>query len=150
MPHRITSVRNGGVSKSDVSAALAVGWSRAVRATGKGTFADKIDSSTKTIDRALIGETLPELHTALASLSADPTALDEVAALYGVRFCPLTVQAANDLELVGNLSQTVTEFLHRLSDGTRCHRDTAILADLFRRVIPQMQAIVDEHDRRVA
>lgn len=151
MTHRSMSVRNGPPSKSDVSTALAVGLSRTIRtAGGKGTLADSMDTSTKTLDRALTGETIPELHTALAALLTDPTALDEVLKLYGGRFALLRADAANDMTLAADLSHTVTEFLKRLADGKRCHIDTAVLAELFRRLIPQMQAVVDEHDERVA
>lgn len=151
MTHRPMSVRKGPVPKSEVSAALAVGLSRAIRnAGGKGTLADSMDASVKTLDRALTGDSVPELHTALNALNADATALDEVLRLYGFRAAPLRADAANDMTLAAELSNTVTEFLKRLSDGKRCHLDTAVLAELFRRLIPQMQAVVDEHDTRVA
>jgi hypothetical protein len=109
-----------------------------------------MDTSTKTLDRALTGETLPELHTALAATQTDLTALDEVFKLYGFHASLNRVEAANDMELAASMSSTVTEFLKRLSDGKRCHIDTGVLAELFRRLIPQMQALVDEHDARVA
>lgn len=147
----IKSVRKSPPSKSDVSQALAVGLSRAIRsAGGKGTLADNMETSTKTLDRAIIGENLPELHTALAATLTDITALDEVFKLYGFHAALIRADAANDMALAADLSNTVTEFLKRLADGKRCHIDTGVIAELFRRLIPQMQAIVDEHDDRVA
>lgn len=151
MMQRSKSVAILPPSKSDVSDALAAGLARAIRtAGGKGTLADCMGTSTKTLDRALTGETLPELHTALAALLSDITALDEVFKLYGVHVALNQIAAANDMELAASMSNTVTEFLKRLADGKRCHVDTGVLAELFRRLIPQMQSIVDEHDERVA
>jgi DNA-binding phage protein len=151
MASRSMSVRNNLPNKAEVSQALAIGLSRAIRtAGGKGSLADGMDTSTKTLDRALTGETLPELHTALAATQTDLTALDEVFKLYGFHASLNRVEAANDMELAASMSSTVTEFLKRLSDGKRCHIDTGVLAELFRRLIPQMQALVDEHDARVA
>ena len=69
-------------SKAQVSGALAAGWAR-VSAGRKGAFADNIDVDTKTVNRALTGETVPELHTAWNSLADDPTALDELASRLG-------------------------------------------------------------------
>jgi hypothetical protein len=103
-------------------------------------------NDSKTITRVTGMQNLPEAHTIFNSLIADPTALDEVLAEYGLRVCPKHRDAANDMELATDLSTTLTEFLRRIADGKRCHVDTAVLAELFRRLIPQMQTIVDERD----
>lgn len=132
-------------AKSDVSAALSVAWARTSRSVGKGAMADKLGSSTKTIDRALTGESLPELHTGLASLLADAAALDEVFALYG--FDPPRsrhAQAANDMATVSSLSSVVATFCDALKDGTRNHTETLALADLIRALMPNLEAILDE------
>lgn len=145
------SVQKRAPSKSQVSALLPTCIVRATKAAGgKGALADIMDTSTKTLDRALTQESIPEFHTVMAAVLADPAALDEVFALYGIRASLLKAEAANDMSLVAELSTTLSEFLRRLSDGVRCHNDTAVLAELFRHVIPQMQSIVDEHDARVA
>lgn len=134
--------------KSDVSGALTVGWARAARKVGKGAMADAIKASPKTIDRALTGETVPELHTALASLLVDPSALDEVFALYGLERPQTAVgQAANDLATVSGLSGVVTAFCKALEDGSRCHTETLELADLVRAVMPALNALMDEANR---
>lgn len=132
-------------SKAEVSGKLAAGWAR-VSAGRKGAFADNIDIDTKTVNRALTGESVPELHTAFNSLADDPTALDELAALYGVRFVPCISSATSDMELAGGLGRSLAELIDRLSDGNRCHLDTLALGALFRPLIPQMQAVVDEAD----
>ncbi len=135
-------------AKSDVSAALAVGWARAARNVGKGSLADTIKSCAKTIDRALTSETLPELHTALASLLADDAALDEVFALYGFdRPRRKRSQAANDMATVTGLSSVVTAFCEALADGSRNHQETLELADMIRAVMPSLTALLDDANR---
>lgn len=69
------------LSRTRVSAALAAAWSRVSLKLGKGAFADAIELKVRSVDRALTGDTTPELHTALNGLIADASALDEVAAL---------------------------------------------------------------------
>lgn len=145
---QLGQVRPAAPAKSDVSDALAVGWARASRTLGKGAMADSIGASTKTIDRALTGETLPELHTALASLHAEESALDEVFALYGFeRPRRKNAQAANDLATVSGLSSVVAHFCEALSDGSRDHRETLELAELVRKVMPSLTAILDDAAR---
>lgn len=138
------------VPKTKLSSAISAAWGRVSNSLGKGAFADKMDASTKTIDRALTGPSLPDAENLLNSLAADPSALDEVLALYGLQVRIKKAEAANDMDLVASLSGTVAEYLERIRDGKRCHVDTAVLAKLFRPLIPQMQAIVDEHDEQVA
>lgn len=141
-----TRVRpNLSPSKASVSAALAVGWSRAAQRVGKGAFADRIDANPKTVNRALTGETLPELHTALASLLIDDNALDEVFALYGFdapRRHPS--ETANDLSVVSDLSGLVATFCDAIKDGSRDHRETLAIADLVRTVMPSLTGILDQ------
>jgi len=132
-------------TKTDVSGAIAAGWAR-VSAGRKGAFADNIETTIKTVDRALTGETVPELHTAWNSLADDPTALDELAALYHVQIVPRRAQAVGDMELAAGLGHSVAELIERLRDGKRCHLDTLALAEVFRPLIPQMHALVSEAD----
>lgn len=134
-------------SKSDVSAALSAAWARTAAMVGKGVVADAIDGSTKTVDRALTGPGLPELHTALYSLHADPLALDEVFALLGFESPRLrAAKRTAPMELAAGLGHGLTELLDRLGDGKLCHNDKLALAALFRPLIPQLSAIVDEAD----
>src|SRR5690606_34092622 len=124
----------------------AAGWAR-VSAGRKGAFADNIDVDTKTVNRALTGETVPELHTALNSLADDPTALDELFALYNGSFVPRRcAPGASDMELAAGLGHSLSELIDRLRDGKLCHIDTLALAELFRPLVPQMQAVVAEAD----
>ena len=132
-------------TKASVQGALAAGWAR-VSAGRKGAFADHLEICPSTVNRALTGETLPELHTAFNSLADDPTALDELAALYGVTIRPSRSQAGTDMDLCAGLGAALAEYLQRLADGKICHNDKLAMAALFRPLIPQMAAIVDEAD----
>lgn len=133
-------------TKAQVSGAVAAGWAR-VSAGRKGAFADNLDIDPKTVNRALTGDSVPELHTALNSLADDPTALDELFALYGVSINSRLPVNVTDAELTSRLGHTLADLIDRMSDGHLCHRDKLALAELFRPLIPQMQGIVDEADR---
>lgn len=135
------------VSKTKLSSALGAAWGRIAHSVGKGAFADACEFDEVTISRAMRGPSLPSAEHLLNSLCADATALDEVLALYGLTIKPKQSQAANDMELAAGLGHGLSELIDRLRDGKRCHLDTLALAELFRRIIPQMQAIVDEADQ---
>lgn len=133
-------------SKTKLSAALSAAWGRVGNALGKGAFADAAEFDVVTINRALTGPSLPAAENLLNSLAADPSALDEVLALYGLRLCPAFSKSANDMELAAGLGHSLSELIDRIRDGTRCHLDTLALAELFRPLMPQMQAVIDEAD----
>ena len=133
--------------KHRVSALLAAGWSRVVAQMGKGTFADAVETTTRTVEHAMSGgNKLPEAHTLLNSLAADPSALDELFAAYGVRVVPLHSEAANDLATAAGVVNAMGEMIARLADGVRCHNDTLAIAALIRPHMPAMAAIVTEAD----
>jgi len=135
-------------SKTNLSLAISAGWSRCANNMGPGAFADRADMETVTVRRGIAGPSLPASENLLNSLAADPTALNEALALYGLTATPKEAQTANDMALVTGLSGAVAEYLKRISDGQRCHIDEAVLAAMFRPLIPQMQAIVDADDAR--
>lgn len=140
--------RRNAKSKSQVSGALAASWAR-VSANRKGSMADTIEASTKTIDRALTGDSVPELHTSLNSLIFDETALDEVLALYGFTLVEIDAPKqsdAGDMELMSGLGRSLSELIERRRDGSRCHLDTLAMAALFRPLIHRMQAVIAEAD----
>jgi oligoribonuclease (3'-5' exoribonuclease) len=134
------------ISKARVSAALSAGWAR-VMGTRKGAMADAIEVNSKTIDRALTHESTPELHTAFNSLVFDPTALDEVANLYGMRLTPKNSVASNDHTTMADLAALIGQFATALSDGKRIPRETCQLADAIRPILCELGAIVEEADR---
>lgn len=134
--------------KSDVSAALVMGWARMNAKLGKGRFADLLGVDPKTIGRAMAGESTPELHTALNSLLVDPGALNELFALYGLHPPrPRHAEPANDLATVSGLSGIVSQFCDVLSDGERDHRETLQLAEAIKALMPPLTAILNEANR---
>lgn len=146
MPHRTSHVRTvRKCTKAEVSGKLAAGWAR-VSSGRKGEMADALDSSVKTIDRALTGETLPELHTALNSLAFDPSALAEVFDLMGLEVRPKRSTPANDLATIASICNLAGQFTAALEDGHRDHRETCQLADAIRPLLVALSAICAEAD----
>ncbi len=134
-------------SKMDVSARLVAAWGRVIAKVGRGKFADSLQVDTKTIGRAMAGPSLPELHTAFNSLLIDPTALDEVADLYGFEIRKKQANAANDMETIGELSALLTDWIAALADGRRDHTETVKLAKRVRTVIHRLNSLCAEADR---
>ena len=139
-------LRKRALSKQHVSGALAAGWARVSAKVGKGAFADRVEISTGTVDNALTGKSVPELHTALNSLMVDHTALDETLALYGLKVCPLAADAANDMATAADLSHLAGALIEALSDGVRNHTETLALADRCRPLVKALSALVQEAD----
>ena len=133
-------------SKAKLSSAVSAAWGRVSHDVGKGKFADDGGMDAVTVNRALTGPSLPSAEHLLNSLAADPSALDEVVALYGLTLHRREVTHGSDMSLCAGLGNALAEYLKRLSDGTICHTDTLAMAALFRPLIPQMAAIVDEAD----
>lgn len=132
--------------KHRVSALLSAGWARIAAKHGKGKLADGIEATEKTVENAMAGRTLPEFHTALNSLTVDPTALDELFAAMGLRVCPLHAEAANDLQTAAGVVTAMGELIARLADGNRDHNDTLAIAALLRPHMPAMTSILREAD----
>lgn len=130
--------------KHRVSALLAAGWTRGVARVGKGTFADRAETTTRTVDNGLTSATLPEAHTIFNSLAADPTALDELLAAYGFRLESLNAQPSEDLALAGNLAEVTTDLIR--GGGRMTPRQKVELADKLRPIICEEEAIVREAD----
>lgn len=133
--------------KAKLSSALSAGWGRVAHMIGKGKFADDAGFDVTTFNRALTGPSLPSSEHLLNSLAADPSALDEVFALFGLALRPTFAKPGNDMELASHLGRALAEYLDRLSDGKRCHNDTLALASLFRPLVQEMQAVIDEGDK---
>lgn len=148
MPMNRTKVlRDNCPSKESVRDALAADWTRAFPPSLRGTAAEAINCNRSTLDNGASGKHLPELHTALATLLLDPTALQTVFRLYGVKIVPLTTEAANDLATVSNISHLAGQWTEALADGRRDHRETCELAQAIRPILPALSAIVAEADR---
>lgn len=133
-------------SKQEVGAKLAAGWARVTSDFGKGAFADRLEISVGTVNNALTSASVPEFHTALNSLLADPTALDEALALYGYKLCPNTADAANDMATAADLSHLAGAFIDALSDGKRDHRETLALAERARPLVKALSGLIIQAD----
>ena len=131
----------------DVSAALSAGWARIINRVGRGGFADRLDVDGKTVGRALAGDTLPELHTVFNSLSIDLTALDELAALYGVEIRPRECAPGNDMVMIASVARLAAQWAEAMADGYIDHRKMMELARAIRPMMPALNAILSEADR---
>lgn len=107
---------------------------------------DALGCHKDTLSNALAGDTLPSLHTALNSLAADETALDEVLELYGYRLRPAVPTAANDLQTAARLSHAAGALVDAVSDGCRDHNETLAVADQLRPIVPALLALIAEAD----
>lgn len=135
------------VPKQRVSALLAAGWARVAAAKGKGRLADAVDATEKTIENAMAGRTLPELHTALNSLLIDPTALDELLRAFGYRLIPYHAAAANDLSTAAGVIDAMAELVKSHADGHRDHNETLAVAALLRPHMAAVEQIIREADQ---
>lgn len=144
MPQCTKQVRPQIRSKSDISGAVAAAWGRLVNKHGRGALADKLDVTTKTINRALTGENVPSLDTAFNALAIDPTALQEVAALYGYQLCPITCCPGEEETTRARLAHVLSEWLAvgALTD----HRAKCRLADEIRELLPALLGMVAQAD----
>lgn len=141
------NIRPDRIARVDTSAALGAAWARVSAQMGKGAFADRVGVDVKTINRAITGETLPELHTAFSSLLADPTALDEVAAQFGYAIRPIEAAAGADFAAIAALSHLAGQWVEVMADGKRDHRETLELGAAIRQLMPILSAILSEADR---
>lgn len=146
MPHRNIFGEIEALPKQRVKALLAASWARIASRHGKGKLADAIDATERTVENAMSGNTLPELHTALNSLSLDPTALDEVLAAYNLMICPLHPVAANDLETAAGVINAMGTLISAMADGHRDHLETMSVGALLRPWLPALESIVREAD----
>lgn len=139
--------RKSRQSKAKLSTALGAAWSRVSNVVGRGKFADELDADQATVNRAISGPSLPSGEHIFNCLYVDPTALNEVLALYGLTAKPLTFEAANDMQTIADLSHLTGSLAEVLRDGVRKPSETCDLADAIRPLILELSAIVAEADR---
>lgn len=143
------SSAKSGFDKSIVQSHLAAAWSRTIAAQEgkKGAFADALGCHVDTVNHALSGKSLPELHTVLNSLVACPNALDEVLALYGFRLVPVDQALSPDMVTLIEMTAALHRFCAALDDGRRDHRETIEIAQALRPLLPKLSQIIDEADK---
>lgn len=148
MPETLGQVRRNFPTKLDVSAHLAAGWTRVMARIGRGNFTDKMGVDRKVISRALGQETVPELHTVLASLLVDATALDEVLALYGFGLHRLPdITGGVDPDQLGDVLEFAAETSKFTRGNPNDHRAKLVLADRARPVAQFAAGLVAEADK---
>lgn len=125
------------------------GVRQAAKRVGKDKLAKAGDCGIRVVEKWIAEGSLPGVDKLLNMATVAPEVMTPLLSEMGWNaLTKAQADPANDFDLVSNLSSTLTEFLQRIADGHRCHVDTAVLAGLFRMLMPQMQAIVDEDDRR--
>lgn len=128
-------------------AALIAGLSRVALKIGRGNLADKSKRTTRALDKLFSGSTSAKHYKSLADfLLADPTALDEVLALYGFQLAPLGSCEAIDFEIIADAADLHAEHTNAMRDGIRNHRETCRIADKARPVVQKYAAIIAEAD----
>lgn len=147
MPDAAQQICTKHRSKMDVSVALGAGWARVIKQFGRGGFADRLGVDEATVKRALVGPSLPELHTTFNSLMIDLTALDEVAALYGVEIRPRICAPGNDMVMIASVARLAAQWAEAMADGYIDHREMMELARAIRPMMPALNAILSGADR---
>ena len=136
----------GPESEQQFHDALIVGLSRAAARLGRDPLAEKSRRTRRALDKLFAGDTKDTTGKGLLDfLCADPAALNEVFALYGLQPPrPRITAAANDMVTVSTMSNVVSQFCDALKDGQRDHRETLQLADAIRDLMPALSAILSE------
>jgi hypothetical protein len=139
------SLRKDPRDRKEVSKTIAADFHRVSDRVGKGTFADSIGvGCTQTVNNAITGATVPELHTALNALLVDPAGLFQTLLLYGGVFVPVEASACDDMAAISQMLRAASEYFERMQDGNRDHNDTIALAELFRPLVPAMLCVIRE------
>lgn len=127
--------------------ALVAGLARAAAGIGRGNLADKSNRTTRALDKLFSGASADTSGKGLLDfLLADPTALDEVLALYGFQLAPRDTSLAIDFEIIADTAAVIAEHTDAMRDGRRDHRETIRIADKARPVVQRYSAIIAEAD----
>lgn len=139
--------RNDPPSELQYHEALIAGLSRVAAKLGRGNLADKSHRTTRALDKLFSGSSADTSGKGLLDfLLADPTALDEVLALYGFQLAPAEALPAIDFEIIADTAALQAEHTEAMRDGRRCHRETIRIADKARPVVARYSAIIAEAD----
>lgn len=140
--------QNQPVSEQQYQGKLIAGLSRVAGDIGRGTLADRSGRTTRALDKLFSGASGDTSGKGLLDfLRADPTALDEVLALYGFQLAPLGFDAVLDFEIIADTAALQAEHTNAMRDGRRDHTETLRVADKARPVVQRYSAIIAEADR---
>lgn len=142
--------KNAHLTNARAKELASAGITKAVSDVGKSKLASAADVKIRTVEKWMGQASLPDLDHLLNMADESTEVLAGILAEKGWCLTPARSDPANDMQLAAGLGHSLAELIDRLRDGRRCHVDTAVLAALFRQLVPQMQAIVDEDDARKA
>lgn len=142
----VVPVRSGP-SELQYHQALVSGLARVAAKTGRGNLADRSHRTTRALDKLFSGACADTSGKGLLDfLCADPTALDEVLALYGLKLSPVEAEAGQDFTTIADSAALLATFTDAMRDGRRDHRETIAIAEKARGVVPHLTAIIAEAD----
>lgn len=128
--------------------ALIAGLARVATKIGRGNLADKSQRTTRALDKLFFGSNMDTSGYGLLNfLLADPTALDEVLALYGLGIHHLSAVGADEFSTIADCASLTAEHTDAMRDGKRDHRETLRIADKARPVIAAYSGIIAAADR---
>ena len=145
MSSRSVLPKRAGPSEATFASLFVAGLARVAAKIGKGTLADRMERTSRSLDNILGGGSTSG-KAMFDALLADETVLDEVLASYGFRLCPLHSEAANDLAVAGGVIDAMGKLVIAHADGRRDHNETLSIGALLRPLLPAIQAIVREAD----
>lgn len=127
--------------------ALVAGLARTAARIGRGNLADKSQRTTKALDKLFCGDSMDTSGKGLLDfLHADPSALDEVLALYGFGLHRIDAGTGDDFATIADTASLSAEMTEAMRDGARDHRETIRIADKARPVVRALHGIIHEAD----
>ena len=128
--------------------ALVAGLARTAAKVGRGNLADKSLRTPKALNKLFCGDSMDTTGKGLLDfLLADPTALDEVLALYGFGLHQIQSGECADHGTIADTAALQAAHTEALRDGKRDHRETIVIAEKARPVVAAMHSIIAEADR---
>lgn len=113
---------NSPVTEPEFHAALIAGLARAAKNVGRGTLADRMQMSGRGLDKIFAGST-PFAKREWDALAACPTALDDIADLYGKRIVPKGSICDTDAKAAPALVAALHKVIEAEADGVIDHRE---------------------------
>jgi hypothetical protein len=126
-------------------ALLVQGLARVSAKHGRGQLADAMGRSGRQLDN-VFGGADPKAKALFDALLLDPTALDEVAAAYGLRIVPATDGQENDMRLAAGIAAGLAKLIESNADGVRDHNETLAIAAVMRPHLGALTNIINQAD----
>ncbi len=122
---------------------------RLLAARKQGELAYVAGVEERTIANALHERNSLGAKAVLNLLLADPTALDELLAHYGLKAVPADAAGANDhMQVMAGAAGFTSTMAEALADGRVDHRERAVIAENARALHAQLGQLIAAHDRR--